>query len=216
MKSLAQCLLYGIVDTGYLRPNQVYAITSLLIQGGADIIQLRAKKESEEEILSLALEIAPLCRAASIPFILNDHPEMVTRCGADGVHVGQEDHSVADARQIAGPGAIVGKSTHSVEQAVAAAEELPDYIGFGPIFSTPTKPDYVPIGTGLIAQIHSRLRLPIFCIGGIKLGNLPQILEAGGKRVAIVSDLLLAPDPQTQTAKCKGLLQNSVLLPGGE
>jgi len=216
MKPLNQCVLYGIVDTGYLRRDQLSAMASQLIQGGADILQLRAKNMSEEEILSLALEIAPLCRGASIPFILNDHPELVARSGADGVHIGQDDHSVADARQIAGPSAIVGKSTHSLEQALEAAEEHPDYIGFGPIFATPTKPDYVPIGTELIAQIHSRLRLPIFCIGGIKLSNLPQILGAGAKRVAIVSDLLQAPDPQTQTARCKAALQNPFPIRGGE
>ena len=208
MKPLANALLYGIVDTGYVAAGGLVETTHSLLQGGADLIQLRAKKETPEEFLIIARELAPICRHAGIPFILNDHPELVQEAGADGAHVGQEDLSVADARKLAGAGALVGKSTHSIEQAVAAASESPDYIGFGPLFATPTKPEYTPIGTEQIRTIHSLLTLPIFCIGGVKLSNLARVLHAGAQRVVIVSDLLKAQDPTAQTAACKLLLRS--------
>ncbi len=207
MKPLSQCLLYGIVDTGYVSRESLGTMTQSLLQGGVDLLQLRAKKSSPQEFLTIARPLARLCHDAGVPFLLNDHPELVIEVGADGAHVGQEDLSVAEARRLAGPGAFIGKSTHSLEQALAAAAELPDYIGFGPLFATPTKPDYTPIGTELIQTLHSTLSLPIFCIGGITLSNLPQVLHAGARRVVIVSDLLKALDPCTQTAACKALLQ---------
>jgi thiamine-phosphate pyrophosphorylase len=205
MKPLSECHLYGIIDTGYVVRDRIAAVTAHLLAGGIDLIQLRAKKESKEEILAMASLIAPICLEAGVAFILNDYPELVTEAGASGAHVGQEDLSVAEARALAGPGAIIGKSTHSLEQALNAATEEPDYIGFGPLFATPTKPDYIPIGTEQIREVHSLLNLPVFCIGGIKLSNLPEILNAGARRVVIVSDLLQAPNPAEQTAACKAL-----------
>ncbi|MEI6343921.1 MAG: thiamine phosphate synthase [Verrucomicrobiota bacterium] len=207
MKPLSECFLYGIVDMGYVSRELLPTITSQLLQGGADIIQLRAKGYMPREVLAIALEIAPLCRAAGIPFILNDHPELVREAGADGAHVGQDDLPVSEARRLAGPGAIIGKSTHSVEQAIAAAAESPDYIGFGPLFATPTKPDYSPIGTEQIREIHRRLSIPIFCIGGIKRSNLQKVLNEGARRVVIVSDLLQAEDPSRRALDCRSLLK---------
>ncbi len=207
MKPLSECFLYGIIDMGYVSRELLPTITSQLLQGGADIIQLRAKGYMPREVLAIALEIAPLCRAAGIPFILNDHPELVREAGADGAHVGQDDLPVSEARRLAGPGAIIGKSTHSVEQAIAAAAESPDYIGFGPLFATPTKPDYSPIGTEQIREIHRRLSIPIFCIGGIKRSNLQKVLNEGARRVVIVSDLLQAEDPSRRALDCRSLLK---------
>ena len=208
MQSLADAILYGIVDTGYVTRDRLAEMTRFLIQGGVDLIQLRAKRESSDEILVMARELAPICRQAGVPLILNDHPELVQEAGADGAHVGQDDLSVGEARRLAGPEAIIGKSTHSMKQAVEAAAETPDYIGFGPLFATPTKPDYAPIGTEQIRQMHSLLPIPIFCIGGIKLSNLPEVMNAGAQRVVIVSDLLNSKDPAVQTAACKILLRS--------
>jgi thiamine-phosphate pyrophosphorylase len=206
MKTISECRLYGIVDTGYVTPDNMASMTRSLIRGGADIVQLRAKKEPIDAILAMARELAPICREAGIPFILNDYPELVRDCGAAGAHVGQDDLSVAEARRLAGASAIIGKSTHSLEQAVASSGEKPDYIGFGPLFATPTKPDYLPIGTKEIMEVHRLLEFPIFCIGGIKQSNLAGVVTAGARRVVIVSDLLLAPDPAQRTAECKALL----------
>jgi len=192
--NLAERRLYGILDLGYVEPAKCVETTRAMLAGGVQILQLRAKKLPPAEILPIAQILAPLCRAAGVPFILNDHPELVGPAGADGVHVGQDDQSVADARRLVGPGKLVGLSTHSPAQARAAFEQNPDYIGFGPLFSTPTKPDYTPIGTADIADVHRAASVPIFCIGGIKLENLPQILATGAQRVVIVSGILQASD----------------------
>jgi len=206
MKQLSECRLYAILDTGYVPSDRMIAMAYSLIAGGADILQLRAKKESREEIRTMALELSPICRKAGIAFILNDYPDLVRETGADGAHVGQDDLSVAEARRLAGPKAIIGKSTHSLDQALSAGKESPDYIGFGPLFATATKPDYTPIGTQQIQEVHRLLPFPVFCIGGINLPNLPSVLRAGAKRVVIVSDLLSAADPVFRTTACKALL----------
>ncbi len=144
--------------------------------------------------------------SGAYPFILNDHPELVLESEADGAHVGQDDTSVAEARKLAGEHAIIGKSTHSLAQAVAAQEERPDYIGFGPLFATPTKPDYAPIGLQDIRAVHQLVALPIFCIGGIKRENLPGVVAAGARRVVIVSGILQATDPQAYCEDCRHVL----------
>jgi thiamine-phosphate pyrophosphorylase len=206
MKPIAECRLYGILDTGYVGANSMAGMARSLIEGGIDILQLRAKRETPDAILAMSREVAPLCRNAGIPFILNDYPSLVGDAGADGTHIGQEDMSVAEARVLAGPGALIGKSTHSLEQALASAAESPDYLGFGPLFASPTKPEYAPIGTADIAAVNGRVGLPVFCIGGIKESNLRDVIAKGAERVVIVSDLLLAAEPTEKTAACKAML----------
>jgi thiamine-phosphate pyrophosphorylase len=114
--------------------------------------------------------------------------------GADGVHVGQDDVSIAEVRQMTGGALLVGKSTHALEQAIAAEEEGADYIGVGPIYATATKPDYVPVGPALIGQVAAAVRVPQFCIGGINETTLPEVIAAGARRVVIVSALLRSGD----------------------
>ena len=209
-QNLADRRLYGILDLGYCESTKAVETTRAMLAGGVQILQLRAKNLTPAEILPLAQNLAPLCRDASVPFILNDHPELVGPSGADGVHVGQDDQSVAEARRLIGPGKLVGLSTHSPAQARAAFEQKPDYIGFGPLFSTPTKPDYMPIGTADIAEVHRNAPLPIFCIGGIKLENLPQILAVGAQRVVIVSGILQAADIPAYCAECLHFLREKL------
>ena len=206
MRAIADCRLYGILDTGYVDARDTSRMARLLLDGGVDLIQLRAKGCTSAHILEMASQIAPICHRCGVPFILNDYPELVQTAGANGAHVGQDDLSVAEARSLAGPGAIIGKSTHSLDQAIAAAAEIPDYIGFGPLFPTPTKPDYKAIGITEIDIVQKQVNVPVFCIGGITLSNLPQVLRAGASRVVIVSDLLLAADPRQQASDCKKLL----------
>lgn len=208
MKPIAESLLYGIIDTGYVPHEKLAFMTGQLIAGGVDILQLRAKRQSREEVRSMALQLAPICKSAGIPFILNDYPDLVGETGADGAHVGQDDMSVREARRLAGPAAIIGKSTHSLDQAIGSIDEAPDYIGFGPLYATATKPDYTPIGTDLIQRVDESIPFPVFCIGGINLPNLPEVLARGARRVVIVSDLLTAEDPASRTALCKALLTN--------
>jgi thiamine-phosphate pyrophosphorylase len=208
MKSLRDCLLYGILDLGYVTAENLGSMTHLLIQGGVDLIQLRAKEVSKSEIIRLSRIALSITQPVEIPLIINDYPELLRNVDAQGCHVGQDDYSVQEARTLAGRPCIVGKSTHSLEQAINAAAQNADYIGFGPLFATPTKPGRNPIGLSSVAEVHTQVSIPIFCIGGIKVDNLPNVQQAGAKRVCVVSDFLCAPDVPGQVAKAKTLLKN--------
>ncbi len=206
MRALSDCWLYGILDLGYVKPENALSMTTALIEGGVDILQLRAKKSSPADIAALAEAVLPITRAAGVPFVINDFPEIARAVGTDGIHVGQDDLSVEETRRIVGPNCFVGKSTHSVAQARAALVEGADYIGFGPLYATGTKPDYVPIGLQDIAQVQSFAQAPVFCIGGINEITLPSVLAAGAKRVVIVSALLLAADVRAYAKKTRDLI----------
>lgn len=207
MISLSQARLYGILDLGYTTPDQLEIMTESMLAGGIDIIQLRAKNRDPEQIAAYARRVLPLCRQAGIPFIINDYPQIVLQVEADGVHLGQSDSSADEARKLLGPDRTIGLSTHSLLQARAAAREPVDYIGFGPLFATGTKPDYYPIGLDDIGAVHRQVDLPIFCIGGIKLANLPQVLAAGARRAVIVSGILQAEDPVAYVRDARELLR---------
>jgi thiamine-phosphate pyrophosphorylase len=187
---LERARFYAIVDLGYVEPSRVAAVTCDLVAGGADLIQLRAKKLGAAAIAELGRAMRRIIPAGGPLFILNDHPDLVAETGADGIHVGQDDLAVDVARQFAGSEVLVGKSTHSLEQACAAEREGADYIGVGPIFATPTKPDYVPVGAPLIAAVRAAVTVPQFCIGGVNETTLPEVLRAGARRVVVVSALL--------------------------
>ena len=193
MRALRDCRLYGIIDLGYIpRLRDCNRIAEQMVTGGVDLIQLRGKGKSIDELVDLASEIHKITARSDTPLIVNDHAEIAAQVPVEGVHLGQDDDSVLVARQKAGRDLIVGKSTHSLAQAITANSEGADYIGFGPIFATPTKPDYKPIGLGDIRQVHLDVSIPIFCIGGINIDNLQQVIDAGAQRVVMVSTLLKA------------------------
>ena len=196
---LERARFYAIVDTGYVAADRVLAVAGELVRGGVDLIQFRAKGWPLSELVNFGQELRSLIPAidAAAPgplFILNDHPGLVEEIGADGVHVGQDDLPVETAREQAGAQVLVGKSTHSLAQAIAAERKGADYIGVGPLFATPTKPDYEPVGLELVAQVAAKVRVPQFCIGGVNEETLPAVLAAGARRIVIVSDLLRSPD----------------------
>jgi thiamine-phosphate pyrophosphorylase len=192
VRALPECRLYGIIDLGYIDRRQCSRIAHEMIQGGVDLIQLRGKANSLDELVGLAAQLHEITFPAGTPLIVNDRVEIATRVGVEGVHVGQDDDSIAVAREKAGRPILVGKSTHNLEQARAAQREGADYIGFGPIFATPTKPNYAAIGLGEIRQVHDDIGVPIFCIGGINIDNLQSVIDAGARRVVMVSALLKA------------------------
>ncbi|PZR78072.1 MAG: thiamine phosphate synthase, partial [Chthoniobacterales bacterium] len=198
--------LYAILDLGYVRDEDAPHMLRQLLEGGADIVQLRGKNRSIDELSALAKKLLPLTTAANVPLIVNDHAQIARSVNVQGVHVGQDDEAIASVRTKAGRPIIVGKSTHNLEQAIAAEGEGADYIGFGPLFATPTKPEYVPIGLADINEVQQRVSIPIFCIGGIKIENLAQVINAGAQRVVIVSGLLEAPDPADYARKAKQTL----------
>jgi thiamine-phosphate pyrophosphorylase len=180
------------------------------LAGGADLLQLRAKKRDLATIRRVAERLLPLCRAAEVPFILNDHPDLAAKLDADGVHIGQDDGPLAAAREIVGPRKIIGRSTHSLDQARAALAEGFDYIGFGPLFPTPTKLGRPGIGLADVVTMEGEVgsKIPAFCIGGINEGTLPAVIEAGARRIVVVSALLQAPDVAAATQKFKETLQS--------
>ena len=192
MSAISECRLYGIIDMGYVERRDAARILEQMIEGGVDLIQLRGKNKSIEELMELSAELHELTAKSFTPLIVNDHAEIAARVLVEGVHVGQDDHPIEIVRQKAHHEILVGKSTHSLEQARAAQREGADYIGFGPIFATPTKPDYAPIGLEEITHVHAEVNLPIFCIGGINIDNLQSVIDAGARRVVMVSALLKA------------------------
>ena len=192
MSVLSECRFYGIIDLGYVQESDITHVAEQMIEGCVDMIQLRGKGKSLDELTGYAARLHEITARSSTPLIVNDHAEIASRVPVEGVHVGQDDDSIEVARRKARRIVLIGKSTHSLDQALAAQHEGADYIGFGPIFATPTKPDYAPIGLADIKRVHADVSLPIFCIGGINIGNLQSVIDAGAKRVVMVSALLKA------------------------
>jgi len=210
LRKLNECQLYGILDLSYIDNSDAVSVADAMIEGGVDLIQLRGKERPIEELVDLAATLHELTARSSTPLIVNDHAEIAARVPVQGVHVGQDDDAVADVRQRVDREILVGKSTHSLDQALAGQREGADYLGFGPIFATPTKPDYQPIGLKEIEGVHRDVVLPIFCIGGIKIDNLKRVITAGARRVAIVSGLLKAVDIAEYARTCKNLLNSAI------
>jgi thiamine-phosphate pyrophosphorylase len=192
MRPLSDCRLYGVIDLSYVEPSDAGRVIEQMIEGGVDLIQLRGKGRSIQNLSTIAGELHELTVKSSTPLIVNDFAEIASRVPVEGVHVGQDDDSIEVVRQKAGRDILTGKSSHSLEQARAAQRDGADYIGFGPIFATPTKPDYTPIGLADVTRVHAEVTLPIFCIGGINVNNLQSVIDAGAKRVVMVSALLKA------------------------
>lgn len=205
---LASARLYAIVDFGYVAENDVENVTAALLSGGADVIQLRGKGIAYDVIFAAAKRIIPLCRSASIPFILNDYPAMAVELGADGVHIGQDDGAIADVRKIVGEEMYIGRSTHSLAQAKQALKDGADYIGFGPLFPTPTKAGRTAIGLDEVSKMEAEVGkyFPAFCIGGIKPSNLSEVIAAGARRCVVVSNLLTASDISAATSAVKSAI----------
>ena len=228
MSNLQTARLYCILDLGYVTEENAESVTASLLAGGADLLQLRAKSHDLATIERVARRLLPLCRAAGVPFILNDHVALAARLDVDGVHLGQDDGSLAKARSVlqsdrgihsglhsfihSSPPSprsfIFGRSTHSLAQARASLAEGFDYIGFGPLFPTPTKLGRPAIGLQKIATMERDVgkKLPAFCIGGVTPESLPAILAAGARRVVVVSALLQAPDIQLATRNVREVL----------
>ena len=200
MKPLQDCRLYTFVDTAYLRGRDPADLARQLCEGGCDVVQLRAKKESRDEVRRLAESILPVTRAANVAFVLNDYPEIAQQVGAECVHLGQEDFfdtglTQRDQLTSLDAGIKLGLSSHAPEQAQRAVAAGADYIAIGPVFATGTKPGRAPVTTEYVRWAASNVSVPWFAIGGITLGNLDAILSAGATRICVVSAILNAPDP---------------------
>jgi thiamine-phosphate pyrophosphorylase len=164
------------------------------LAGGVDLVQLRMKDAPDEEIVAAGRRFATATAHHGALFILNDRPDLVVAAGADGVHVGQDDVSVADARAIVGPERIVGLSTHGPTQVDAASRAGVDYFAVGPVHETPTKPGRPAVGLELVRYAAAHAAVPFFAIGGISPANVHAVREAGATRIAVVRALTEAPD----------------------
>jgi thiamine-phosphate pyrophosphorylase len=199
MTPLQDCRLYTFVDTAYLHGRNAATVARQLCDGGSDIIQLRAKKESAAEVRKLAEEILPITRAAGIPLVINDYPELARDLGAECVHLGQEDffdRGFTHRSQLStlNPQLLLGLSSHAPDQAQRAVAAGADYIAIGPVFATRTKPGRPPVTAEYVAWAAANISLPWFAIGGITLANLDSVLAAGARRICVVSAILDAPD----------------------
>jgi thiamine-phosphate pyrophosphorylase len=209
---LSQGRLYGILDLGYVPAEKLKAYSEQLAEGRVDILQLRAKNLEKKKIADLAREIQSSLVEKEILFIINDYPDIALEIEADGVHLGQEDMPIEQARKYLGEEFLIGKSTHTLSQALTASQEPVDYIAFGPIFKTPTKPDYLPVGIESIAAVKERIKKPVFFIGGINKENISLVLSAGADRIVMVSALLGAKDIPEFCRQMRNLLSLKGLL----
>lgn len=199
LKSL-RCLswkLYVITDKAGSEKRPLKETVNLAIKGGADVIQLRDKKASDRELAKIAEELLTVTRPANIPLIVNDRISVAAAVGADGVHLGQDDESLDKARSILGPNALVGRSTHSKEQAIKAQNEGFDYIGVGPVFATPTKPAYEAVGLELVRFAAGSIKIPFVAIGGIDPSNAGQVKKMGAKTIAVVRAVMAGDSPES-------------------
>jgi thiamine-phosphate pyrophosphorylase len=215
MKPLSECLLYAFVDTTCLRGRAPADVAQQLCAGGADLIQLRAKQSSQEEIRRMAQAILPVTRAAGIGLVINDHLKIAQDIGAEFCHLGQEDFFGAGHARVSElrPGCSVlgiGLSTHAAEDAKRALAAGADYLGVGPVYATGTKPEARPVTLDYVRWAANNVRVPWFAIGGINLNNLDQVLAAGARRICVVSAILNAADI---AAACRQFKQR--LLDGG-
>lgn len=194
------------MDRSVLGPRDPLRVAEAAIRGGADCIQWRDKTSGDLRFLEVARDLRRLTRRLGSLFVVNDRLDVALLAGADAVHLGQEDLPIREARRLGAGRLLIGRSTHSLAQALAAERERADYIGVGPVFSTPTKPDYPAVGLRLIRQVRDRVRIPWFAIGGIDLQTAALVLSAGASRVAAVRAVAGRPDPEKAAGSLKGLL----------
>lgn len=192
--------LYAITDQASSRGRDDLSVARGLLQGGASCLQYRAKKVSAAEQFKTAVALRELCRGFGRPFIVNDRIDLALDCGADGVHLGQDDAPIAAARRLAGSRLFVGKSTHSLQQALDAQREGADYIGYGPLYATQTKENNVPpVGVESLGAVIAALSIPVVAIGGIKPQQLAAVASQGARHCAVVTFLTGAEDVAAST-----------------
>lgn len=199
MKSLTDCQLYTFVDTAYLQGRAPELVAQQLCDGGSDLIQLRAKHSTPDEIRRWAEKVLPITRRAGIPLVINDHLEIACEIGAEICHLGQEDffdagHTHVDQLKIQNSKLKIGLSTHAPDQAHRALAAGADYIAIGPIYATGTKPTAQPVTLEYARWAKANASVPWFAIGGVNLQTLDAVLATGARRICVVSAILNAPD----------------------
>ncbi len=203
---LASARLYCIADKGTVRIT-LSAFVSAARRSCIDILQWRDKSGRKAEILRDASRIKKSLDRGKIIFIINDYLDVAQLTNADGLHIGQTDISIQDARDCLGRDKIIGVSCHNLRQALDAQRKGADYIGIGPVFSTPTKPEYKSVGLNTLRKVSARLRIPVFAIGSIEENILPQVVNAGARRIAVCRALCCSDNPVKTAKRLKAMLR---------
>ncbi len=200
--------LYLVLSEEYGNGRSIWEIACEAVAGGIDILQMREKGKTQDELRCFGLALGELCRSNNVAFIVNDDPNLARELDADGVHLGQEDllrYPIETVRRILGPGKIIGVSTHSPEQAMLTCELGPDYIAYGPVFPTETK-DY-SIGTAGARAVLQKSSCPVVFIGGINPSNLDELLAMGVRTIALIRGIMQAENIRERTAWYKEKLR---------
>jgi len=200
--------LYVIVDRNAMGRRDLVYVAKEAIAGGADVIQLRDKDAAVKDLMKVGLTLRKLTYRSGVLFIVNDRTDIAKAVDADGVHLGQDDLPIKIARSILGKHKIIGLSTHSISQAEEAQKKGADYIGVGPIFATPTKPEYKAVGVDLIRRVKNKIKIPFVAIGGINESNLDKVLTAGASRIAVIRAVCGAEDIRRAARNLKERLLN--------
>lgn len=204
--------LYAVTDRTWLGECTLAECVEEALEGGATFLQLREKDAPKAEVVLRARALAPIARAAGVPFVVNDDVEVAALAGADGVHVGQDDAACADARATLGPDAIVGVSVQTVEQALAAQAAGADYLGVGAVFGTPTKPDAADVGLEGLRAICAAVDIPVVAIGGLNAATILELAGTGADGVAVVSALFAADDIRAAAEELLALAEEALCL----
>lgn len=203
-------LLYAVTDRAWVGRMSLYQQVEAALKNGATCVQLREKELDEKAFLEEAKEMAVLCRSYHVPFIVNDNVDIAIACGADGVHVGQDDMAASDVRARVGENMIIGVSAHTVEEALEAVKNGADYLGLGAVFSTSTKTDAGAMSHETLKAICDAVNIPTVAIGGISRNNLMQLAGSGVDGVAVVSAIFGAEDPGAAAAELAALAREMV------
>ena len=202
--------LYAVTDRAWVGKQTLYEQVEAALKGGVTCVQLREKELSEEEFLAEAKEIKALCASYHVPFFINDNVDIAIKCGADGVHVGQEDMKASDVRAKVGDQMMIGVSAHSVEEAVEAVKNGADCLGVGAMFATSTKADANVLPKETLRAICEAVEVPVVAIGGIGESNILELAGTGADGVALVSAIFGAADIEAQCRKLRALSEEMV------
>lgn len=203
-------LLYAVTDRAWTGQQTLAQQVELALQNGATCVQLREKELDEATFLQEAIELKALCARYQVPLIINDNVKIALACHADGVHVGQEDMPVSEARRLVGDGMIIGASAHSVEEAQRAVAGGADYLGVGAVFGSATKKDAGKLSPETLRAICAAVEVPVVAIGGVSAENILQLKGSGVDGVAVVSAIFAAPDITAATASLRKLAEEIV------
>lgn len=205
-----QLRLYAVTDRSWVGKQSLYEQVEDALKGGVTCVQLREKTLDEADFLKEAREIRQLCKRYGVPFLINDNLEVAIACGADGVHVGQDDLPVTEVRRRVGDGMIVGVSAHNVEEAKRAVAGGADYLGAGAVFGTTTKSNVTPLSHVTLREICEAVEIPVVAIGGITKDNVLQLRGAGVRGVAVVSAIFAAQDIQAACRELRALSEQMI------